>query len=202
MIRADALILHLNALQEALQTEGNSRWHGLLGRIESVARALDVPVIAKEVGWGISGDDARLLADAGVAAIDVAGAGGTSWSEVERHRAPTEARGRIAAAFIGWGIPTAESLRAVRRAAPEVDVVASGGLRDGLDVAKVLALGASLAGMAGPFLLAAAESTDAVVEEIDVVTHVLRAAMFAIGAASIDELRGSQALVEVGRKTW
>ncbi len=195
MIEAEALILHFNALQEAVQPEGDTRWAGLLGRIEVLCAALDRPVIAKEVGWGFSREDAGRLRDAGVAAIDVAGAGGTSWSEVEKHRATSAAQSRVAAAFIDWGIPTAESIAAVRAAAPELPIIASGGLRDGLDVAKSIALGASLAGLAGPFLRAAAESTEAVVEEIDVLTRTLRIAMFAIGAADLSALRDTPRLL-------
>jgi isopentenyl-diphosphate delta-isomerase len=188
MIEANALILHLNALQEALQPEGDTQWGGLLSRIEDVARHLPVPVIAKEVGFGISGDDARRLADAGVEAIDVAGAGGTSWSEVEMHRAESEAARRIAGAFARWGLPTADCILQVRQAVPGIEIIASGGIRDGIDVAKSVALGASLVGMAGPFLRAATQSTAAVVEEIDVTVNVLRAAMFAAGAGTLDEL--------------
>jgi isopentenyl-diphosphate delta-isomerase len=197
MIEADALILHLNPLQEALQPEGDTRWAGVLGRIEAVARSLPTPIIAKEVGWGISGEVARQLADAGVAAIDVAGAGGTSWSEVEKHRAATSAARAVAGSFVGWGIPTAESLRAVRAAVPDLPVIASGGLRDGLDAAKAIALGAGLTGFAGPFLRAANQSTDAVVEAIDIVATTLRVAMFAIGAASLSDLQATRALVEI-----
>ena len=189
MIEADALILHLNALQEALQPEGDTRFAGLLARIEKVCRALPVPVVAKEVGWGISADDARRLADAGVAAIDVAGAGGTSWSQVEMYRMQDESLARVAAAFRDWGIPTAESILAVRKAAPGVIVFASGGLRDGIDIAKCIALGASLGGMAGPFLKAGARSADeslAVVKEIE---RELRVCMFAAGARSIADLQ-------------
>ena len=196
MIAADALILHLNPLQEALQPEGDTRWAGLLARIEAVAAALPVPLIAKEVGWGIGAADARRLVDAGVAAVDVAGAGGTSWSEVEKHRAPTEAQRRVAGAFQGWGRPTAECLVAVRAALPELPIVASGGLTDGIDVAKAVALGAGLCGLAGPFLRAAAVSTEAVIEEIDVLVRTLRVAMFASGAASLDTLRTLPGVIE------
>lgn len=199
MIEADGLILHVNALQEAIQPEGDTRFAGLIGRIEAVTRALEVPVIVKEVGWGISGPDARRLADAGVAAIDVAGAGGTSWSEVEKHRAPTEHDRRVAGAFVGWGIPTADSLRAARAAAPELTLIASGGLRDGLDVAKSVALGATLAGLAGPLLRAATVSTEAAIEEIDILVRTLEICMFAVGAADLAALCDSPQLVEVDR---
>lgn len=196
MIEADALILHLNALQEAVQPEGETRFAGLLGRIEAVCRALPVPVIAKEVGWGFSEKDARRLADVGVAAVDVAGAGGTSWSQVEMHRAQDPAQRRLAAAFIDWGIPTAEAILNVRRAAPNLAVIASGGLRSGVDVAKCLALGARLGGMAGPFLKAAVHSPKTVVDVINEMRREVQVCMFASGAGSIDALQrvGMQAV--------
>ncbi len=189
MIEADGLILHLNPLQEALQAEGETRFGGLLRRIERVCHALPVPVIAKEVGWGISGRVARWLAEAGVAAIDVAGAGGTSWSQVEMHRAPDERRARLAALFVDWGIPTAEALIQVRQAVPEMTLFASGGLRNGIEVAKCLALGATLAGIAGPFLKAAARSAEEAVAAITEIRHQLQVCMFAVGAADLAQLR-------------
>ena len=198
MIEADALILHLNALQEAVQPEGDTRFAGLLAKIEQLARSLSVPIVVKEVGWGIGATDARRLAEAGVAAIDVAGAGGTSWSEVEKHRARRPADAAVAGAFARWGIPTAESILAVRGAAPEVEILASGGLRDGVEVAKCLALGASAAGMAGPFLEAAARSTEAVLETIDVLTRTLSIVMFATGIPDLETLRDTPALLEIG----
>jgi isopentenyl-diphosphate Delta-isomerase len=188
MIGADALILHLNALQEAVQPEGDGNFAGLLRQIEAVCRALPVPVIAKEVGWGISEQAARQLAAAGVAAIDVAGAGGTSWSQVEMHRAKTATQRRIAAAFIDWGIPTAEAIQNVRRAVPGLPIIASGGLRDGIDLAKCVALGADLGGMAGPFLKAAAVSVEAVTEAASELSRELRIAMFAAGAGNLAAL--------------
>jgi len=194
MIQANAVILHLNALQEAVQPEGDGNFAGLLKKIEAVCRALrpeGVPVIAKEVGWGISEQAARQLAAAGVAAIDVAGAGGTSWSQVEMHRAKTESQKRVAAAFLDWGIPTAESIQNVRRAAPGLPVIASGGLRDGIDAAKCIALGAGLCGLAGPMLKAAAVSVEAVAETIAEITRELRIAMFAAGARDIAALQST-----------
>ncbi len=189
MIGADALVLHLNALQEALQPEGDVNFSGLLRRIEQVCRALPVPVIAKEVGWGISAEVARRLAEAGVAAIDVAGAGGTSWSQVEMHRAEDLQQARLAASFVDWGIPTAVALREVRQALPQVPLIASGGLRSGIDIAKCLALGADVGGMAGPFLHAAAQSTEAVIQAIDLAVAQLRACMFATGSPDLAALR-------------
>lgn len=188
MIEADALVLHLNPLQEAVQPGGTTNFAGLARRIAAVCRALPVPVVVKEVGWGISAETARLLAEAGVAAIDVAGAGGTSWSEVEKHRALTERARRVAAAFAGWGIPTAESLRLCRAAVPGLPLIASGGIRDGIDVAKAVALGATAAGMAGPALRAAAVSADALTELLGTVIEVLRIAMFCTGARDLAAL--------------
>lgn len=189
MITADALILHFNALQEAVQPEGDGNFAGLLGKIEAICRALPVPVIAKEVGWGFAAEDARRLADAGVAAIDVAGAGGTSWSQVEMHRAPTARLARVAGAFIDWGIPTAVSLRYCREAAPGLPIFASGGIKDGIEVAKCLALGASLVGLAGEFLRAAdRDGAAGVVELADTITDELRVAMFCAGAGDIAAL--------------
>ena len=199
MIEADALILHLNPLQEAVQADGDWDWTGLLDKIEQVCAAVGVPVVAKEVGWGINGPLARRLADAGVAAIDVAGSGGTSWTEVEYHRAPSDRLRRIARTFADWGIPTAESLIQVRQAAPELPTIASGGIRDGIDVAKCIALGATLAGLASPFLRAATVSDEAVIDAIDLLADELRIAMFCAGAGDVNALREPGRLVVGGQ---
>lgn len=189
MIEADALILHFNALQEAVQPEGDTRFDGLLIKIEAVCRALPVPVIAKEVGWGFSERAARRLAAAGIAAIDVAGAGGTSWSQVEMYRAQSQSQARLAAAFFDWGIPTAESIQLVRRAAPEMTIFASGGLRSGVDIAKCIALGATLGGMAKPFLEAASQSLESAVQTINEIRREIQVCMFAAGAGNQEQLQ-------------
>ncbi len=201
MIEADALILHLNPLQEVLQAGGDVNWRGLLDKIEQVCLRVGAPVAVKEVGWGISPQTARRLIEAGVSAIDVAGAGGTSWSQVEMHRAPTERLRRLAAAFADWGIPTVDSLLAVRQARAELDrpdvaMFASGGIRNGQDIAKCVALGADLAGLASPFLKRAVESAEAVAEEMELLWAELRVAMFCSGAAHIEQLRQPGVLVE------
>jgi isopentenyl-diphosphate Delta-isomerase len=188
MIEADALILHLNALQEAVQPEGDTHFAGLLSKIEKVCKTLPVPVIAKEVGWGFSVKTATLLASAGVKAIDIAGAGGTSWSQVEMHRATNESQARLAAAFLDWGIPTAESILQVRQAAPDLIVFASGGLRSGVDIAKCIALGARLGGMASPFLRAAVQSLDATIQAIEELSREIQICMFASGTKDLSEL--------------
>lgn len=204
MIEADALILHLNPLQEVLQPEGDVNWRGLLAKIGQVCRQLALPVIAKEVGWGMSEITARRLIEAGVAAIDVAGAGGTSWSQVEMHRAPTEHWRRLAAAFANWGIPTAQSLQIVdgvrkTMSRPDLPLFASGGIRSGQDVAKCVALGADLVGLASPFLKRAVESTEAVVAEMELLIAELRIATFCSGAAHLGALRQPGVLVRVER---
>lgn len=192
MVQADGLILHLNPLQEALQPEGETRFAGLLDKIETVCNKLTVPVIIKEVGWGFTGRSAQELANAGVAAIDISGAGGTSWSQVEMHRAEDKSQARIAATFIGWGIPTVDSLIEVRNTLPDLPIFASGGLRNGLDIAKCIALGATLGGMAGPFIKAAVDSTEAVIETIETVKRELRVCMFAAGAVNIQALQSTK----------
>ncbi|MAT96560.1 MAG: type 2 isopentenyl-diphosphate Delta-isomerase [Anaerolineaceae bacterium] len=189
MVEADALILHFNALQEAVQPEGDGNFANLLSKVEQICRDLPVPVIAKEVGWGFAEETARQLVNAGVAAIDVAGAGGTSWSQVEMYRAPTERHARVAGAFIDWGIPTAVSIQYCRRAAADLPIIASGGIRNGIDVAKCIALGANLVGFAGDFLRAADQNGVAgVIEMAETITDELRVAMFCAGAKNIDAL--------------
>src|SRR3990172_5479082 len=195
MIGADALILHLNPLQEAVQDAGDTNFADLAKKIEEVCKKIEVPVIAKEVGWGISGRTARLLADCGVSAIDVAGAGGTSWSQVEMHRAPDEFTRELAATFVGWGIPTADSILNVKKAVPEMTVFASGGLKDGLDIAKCIALGATLGGMAGQFLKAAAVSTEQAVEMMKLTKRQIEVTMFAAGAGSLEGLKVGKRVV-------
>ncbi len=189
MIEADALILHLNPLQEALQPEGDTRFSGLLKKIEKVCRKIGVPVIVKEVGWGVSQSTARRLSQAGVAGIDVAGAGGTSWSQVEMYRIDDEHAARVAASFRGWGIPTAESIQQVRGGAPDLITIASGGLKDGIDIAKCIALGARLGGMAGPILKAAAVGEQTLSAVIAEIREEIRVCMFVTGAANLEQLQ-------------
>lgn len=189
MIQADALILHFNPLQEAVQDAGDTNFANLIKKIEEVCKKMEVPVIAKEVGWGISERTAKILADCGISAIDVAGAGGTSWSQVEMHRAPDEFTRALAATFVGWGIPTADSILNVKKAAPEVTIFASGGIKDGLDIAKCIALGATLGGMAGQFLKAAAVSTENVIEMMKLTKRQIEVTMFAAGVDDLSSLR-------------
>jgi isopentenyl-diphosphate Delta-isomerase len=189
MLEADALILHFNALQEAVQPEGNTHFAGLATQVERICRSLPVPVIAKEVGWGFSEPDVRLLVNCGISAIDVAGAGGTSWSQVEMHRAQTERQRILAEAFIDWGIPTAQAILNVQNVDSELPVIASGGLRSGLDIAKCIALGASLGGMAGPFLKTAVQSLEATIELINTMQQEIRICMFSTGSKDLRSFR-------------
>jgi isopentenyl-diphosphate delta-isomerase len=198
MIGADALILHFNPLQEAVQDAGDTNFANLSKKIEKVCKKIEVPVIAKEVGWGISERTAKILADCGVSAIDVAGAGGTSWSQVEMHRAPDEFTRELAATFVGWGIPTVESILNVKKAAPDIKIFASGGLKDGLDIAKCIALGATLGGMAGQFLKAAAVSTEKAIERMKLTKRQIEVTMFAAGAGNLDQLQdGSKLIIDL-----
>ncbi|MBG7609370.1 MAG: type 2 isopentenyl-diphosphate Delta-isomerase [Anaerolineae bacterium] len=189
MIEADALILHLNPLQEAVQPKGDTQFSGLLQKIEGVCKTLTVPVIAKEVGWGISKQAARQLFSAGVAAIDVAGAGGTSWSQVEMHRAENESQARLAAAFLAWGIPTSNSIQNIRSNAPGLPIIASGGIRTGLDIAKSIALGATLGGLAAPFLQSANVSLEKTIQLSQEIQREIQIAMFAAGVENISALQ-------------
>ncbi|MGF1529237.1 MAG: type 2 isopentenyl-diphosphate Delta-isomerase [Candidatus Competibacterales bacterium] len=199
MIGADALILHFNPLQEAVQPEGDTCFKDLYPKVAAVCRALEVPVVAKEVGWGFDPATVRRLGECGVAAVDIAGAGGTSWSQVEMYRAKDPVRRRIAATFRDWGIPTSQALGAAHRAVPGLPLIASGGLRTGLDVAKCLALGAVACAMAGPFLKAAVESTAAVLKLVEVTAAELAIAMFATGHRDLEALKDTPRLQRVGR---
>jgi isopentenyl-diphosphate Delta-isomerase len=194
LAEADALILHLNPLQEALQPEGNTDFSNLLTKIEAVCRALPVPVIVKEVGWGITGGTARKLAAAGVAAIDVAGAGGTSWSMVEGQRTRSKAISRLAALYRDWGIPTADSLQECRAALPDLPLIASGGIRNGLEAAKCVALGAQLVGFARPLLRPATVGASAVENILRQLSNELRTTMFVIGAKDLSALAATPLL--------
>ena len=188
MIEADGLILHLNPLQEALQPEGNTNFEGLLKRIEYICKNIKSPVIVKEVGWGISSYTAKKLIDAGVAAIDVAGAGGTSWGKIEMERTGDRRVEMVALPFSNWGIPTADSIKMIRKISSRIKIIASGGLRNGIDVAKCLALGAELCGIASPFLKAAHKSTGDLLELIDIIQDQLKICMFVIGARRINDI--------------
>jgi len=193
-LEADALVLHLNPLQEAVQTGGDTNFRGLIDRLAQLCHRLPVPVIAKEVGNGISAQMAEKLISAGIAAIDVAGAGGTSWAKVESERASNPLQRRLGKTFADWGIPTASCITSIRKHHPTIPLIASGGLRNGLDVAKTIALGANLAGMAFPFLQAASTSAEAVNTLIEALVAEITTVLFCTGNADLVALQQSDSL--------
>lgn len=188
-VGADGAMVHLNPLQEAIQPEGDRDWRGVLDALGEVAASASVPVIVKEVGMGLSAHTLEHLRALGIAGVETAGVGGTSWARIEslRHgeRTPQSIAGEVLA---GFGTPTAHSVQQARRLLPGRIVIASGGLRDGLEVAKCLALGADACAMAWPFLRAAHQGVAAVVTEIEGVIETLRIAMFLAGAPDLHQL--------------
>jgi isopentenyl-diphosphate Delta-isomerase len=194
MIGANALVVHLNPLQELVQPEGEPRYKGVLAQISELAKTIDVPLIVKEVGAGISKEVAIKLEIANVSAINIAGAGGTSWAGVEKLRAESlkdDLKKHLGEMFWDWGIPTAASLIEVRRAV-KLPLIASGGLRNGLEVAKCIALGASMAAMAYPFLQTAAQSRESLFAFADTILAELKSTMFLVGAKNIAALASSR----------
>lgn len=203
LIRADAIAVHLNFLQEAVQPEGDTRASGCAAAIGELVREVGIPVIAKETGGGLSREQAQLLKGLGVSALDVGGAGGTSMPIIEAHRPAARAdphRGQRGAVFAEWGIPTAISL--LECSASGLPLVATGGVRTGLDAAKALALGATAVGVALPLLKAAAEGYQSVAEWLEGFLEELRTAMFLVGARTAPEMR-SREVVLFGRvREW
>lgn len=203
MIRADALAVHLNCLQEAVQREGDGRASGCAHALASLTAGLDLPVLAKETGAGVCREQALLLKSCGVAAIDVGGAGGTSMAAIEMHRSRAhkdDASASLGAVFRDWGIPTPVSL--VEASVASLPLVATGGLRSGLDAAKALALGATLVGVGRPLLGAAAEGYDSAASFLAGFLAELRTAMFLTGAAAVRELRHCDVVVGGETARW
>jgi isopentenyl-diphosphate delta-isomerase len=199
ILEADALILHLNPLQECIQTNGDTNFKGLLAKIARLCQTISIPVIAKEVGNGISGTMATKLLEAGVAAIDVAGAGGTSWAKVESERTQNTKQKQLGKSFADWGLPTAECIVDIRRLHHSIPLIASGGLRNGIDVAKTLALGADLAGLALPFLKAASESSSVLNELIELLRSELTTVLFCTGNQNLSEFKQSNVIQKIDR---
>ena len=188
-IGADALFLHFNPLQEAVQPGGDRDWSGLYRKVEELAASLDVPIVGKEVGNGIGAEAAARLIGCGLTAVDISGAGGTSWSEVEAYRQPDPEVRAVAHSFAGWGIPTAAALIDAVRAVPDSPVFASGGIRDGIDAAKAIRLGASLVGTAAPMLEHGDDAAEAAARRMERMIEELRIAAFCVGARDIGALR-------------
>lgn len=188
-VGADALYLHLNPLQEAIQPGGDTAFQELGPQIAAICAGLNAPVLVKECGAGLSAPTARKLLAAGVAGIEVSGHGGTSWAWIESQRSTEPARKRLGTTFAHWGIPTPRSIQLCREVAPDALLIGSGGIRNGLDAAKAIALGADAVSLAQPLLQAALESTAAVVAELELFLQELRIAMFCAGAKNLSELR-------------
>jgi isopentenyl-diphosphate delta-isomerase len=197
MIEADALVVHLNPLQELIQPEGEPKYKGVLSKIKEICSNFDIPIIVKEVGAGISMDVAKRLQSAGVSAINVAGSGGTSWAGVEKLRAETahdSNKINLGELFWDWGIPTAVSLIEVRKSV-KIPVIASGGIRNGLEIAKCVTLGANMCGMAFPFLRHASKSLESLYEFTSRTLIELRSAMFLVGSKNINQLGKTRFMV-------
>ena len=192
MLQADGLYLHLNPLQEAVQPEGDTNFSRLKHEIGTIVKSLNKPVLVKEVGAGISPADVELLLAAGVKHIDVAGSGGTSWSLVESRRSNEPELGKL---FKDWGIPTPLALKLLKPYQKDMQLIASGGVRNGIDMAKSIILGASMCGLARPFLNPARESADAVRAEIRRLKREFTTAMFLLGAGTLDAIKGREDLI-------
>ncbi|MCY6380567.1 type 2 isopentenyl-diphosphate Delta-isomerase [Hoeflea prorocentri] len=192
MIDADAVYIHLNPLQEAVQPEGDRDWSGLFDKIVALSDALPVPVAIKEVGSGISATLAKRFVGAGITIIDVAGAGGTNWAAVEAARMKDPQRAALANAFSDWGIPTALAVADIRDACPDATVISSGGIRSGIDVAKSIRVGANLAGQAAGLLQAANTSADSLVDHFTNVIDELRICCFCTGSQDLEALRSAE----------
>jgi isopentenyl-diphosphate delta-isomerase len=200
MIEADALAIHMNPLQEAVQVEGETRYRGVMSKIRKIAQGISVPVVMKETGCGIAREEAIKLEKVGVAGLELSGTGGTSWAAVEHHIAKEEGRRdqeALGLALWNWGIPTAISVVETSQST-NLKIIASGGLRSGVDMAKAIALGADAAGIARPFLKKAVEGLEALREHIKGILLEFRTVMFLVGANSIEELKRVPVLI-VGR---
>ena len=197
ILSADALILHLNPLQECIQPEGDTNFKNLLSKIGEVCEKLPVPVIVKEVGNGISAPMAKKLINVGVTAIDVAGAGGTSWAMVESERADNYLQVELGKTFANWGIPTADCIKDIAHQFADIPLIASGGIRNGIEVAKLLALGADIVGLAYPFLKAAMDSEETLNKFVKLVNEEIKTALFCTGNQNINNLQKSDSLRQI-----
>ena len=204
MIDADALAVHLNALQEAVQPEGQTNFKGVLAKIGEIAASLDTPVIVKETGCGISAEDAKALEDAGVKAIDVGGVGGTSFAAVEYYRSHSkedDVQQFLGEAFWDWGIPTAVSLVETAQTV-KLPLIASGGVRSGTDIAKALALNASLASISQPVLETAVKGAKETEAKLSCLIEELRNVMFLVGAEKISDLAKTPVVITGKTAEW
>lgn len=188
-IEADILTFHLNPLQEAIQQGGGVNFKGLGEKLRNVCKNVDFPIVVKEVGHGISEETAGKLIDSGVYGIDTAGAGGTSWSKVESRGTEEAMKCRVGSCFSEWGIPTAASIQYVRKASPDIFLIASGGIKNGLDAAKAMALGADMVSIGLPIFKLTPYGRDNVMNYLKQTIEELRLAMFLTGSGNLGELR-------------
>ncbi|MGQ4892136.1 MAG: type 2 isopentenyl-diphosphate Delta-isomerase [Candidatus Njordarchaeia archaeon] len=206
MVDADALAIHLNPLQESVQPEGDSNFEGILAKIKYISEELSVPIIVKETGAGISKEVAEMLLDTNIKAIDVAGLGGTSWSAIEVYRAKKygeKTKAMLGKEFWNWGIPTAASVIEVKSVVGDkIEVIASGGIRNGQDIAKAIAIGADFGGMARPLLLALNESYEALKEFILKIFYEIRNIVFLTGSKNLYDLRNKPVIIFPPLKYW
>ena len=208
MIDADAIAIHLNALQEAVQPEGDVKYKGVLKNIEKIQQELSIPVIIKETGAGLTRDAVKRLNSVGIRIFDVSGVGGTSFSAVEVYRAiksDDKRKELLGKLFWDWGIPTAASLLDLYQLTKNSDItiIASGGIRNGLDICKSLALGASLTGMALPFLKAVSRAgVDGGAELISIIADQLKTCMFLVGVKTVHELKNVNVFIHGLLSEW
>ena len=195
-VQADAIYLHLNPLQEVVQPEGNTNFANLGEKIGHIVDSIDFPVVIKEVGSGISPLDVEILIKNRIKYIDIAGSGGTSWSRIEHHRQEGKNdQDVLGMLFQDWGIPTPFALSMLRSFRDKVNLIASGGIRNGIDMAKAVILGASLCGMASPFLRPALDSPDAVIKVVQRLKREYTTTMFLLGAGTFEKLHGNRSLI-------
>ena len=198
---ANALMIHLNPLQELIQPNGDRNWSFVLKAIEQCCKDLPVPLIIKEVGSGIGPTAAQKLLDAGVTWIEVAGQGGTSWASIEMARNYSLFEQQVAQPFLNWGMDTVSLLPTLRKMNPKLNLIGSGGVRHGLDIARCIRLGANISALAQPFLEPALESTDAVIEKIAILSEQLRWAMFLTGSQTLQHLSDAPLTKAISFKT-
>jgi isopentenyl-diphosphate delta-isomerase len=204
MIDADAIAIHLNSLQETAQPEGQTNFSGVLEKIRAITEELDIPVIAKETGAGMASEEAKKLEDSGVKCVDVSGAGGTSWAGVEYYRAKehdNKSQGQLANLFWDWGIPTVTSIIEVTQTI-NIPIIASGGIRNGVDAGKALALGSKLTSFSQPVLEAAVKGVEETYNTLSLLIDELRNCMFLLGADSVQTLQRTPIVITGKTSEW
>ncbi|MBB6444716.1 type 2 isopentenyl-diphosphate Delta-isomerase [Bacillus benzoevorans] len=198
MLEADALQIHLNVIQELVMPEGDRDFTGTLKRIEKIVKEIDLPVIVKEVGFGMNKETAAQLASVGVQAVDVGGYGGTNFARIENNR-----RDRLLNVFNEWGIPTAVSIVEAKMSGGKMNIISSGGIQTSLDIAKSLALGADMVGIAGHFLkILIKEGLEALISEVRIIHEELTFIMTALGAKTIHELQRTPLIIQGQTHHW